>query len=115
MRMKSEFWVKSYLRARAGQNVMAVLSRRGDADAGAIFVLVDMMDGSCNLYGPAPAGLEVVSSERRWVRCISEEAVERTQALDYLRSQSDMDPDIWIVEVEDNSGRHFLDDQIVRD
>ena len=115
MRMKSELWVKSYLRARAGQNVMAVLSRRGDVDAGAIFILVDMMDGSCHLYGPAPAGLEVVSSERRWVDCIGEEVVERAQALDYLRSQSDMDPDIWIVEVEDKLGRNFIDDEIVRD
>jgi hypothetical protein len=31
----------------------------------------------------------------------------------YLKRQLSFDPDLWIVEVEDRSGRHFLD-HIVR-
>ena len=28
----------------------------------------------------------------------------------YLSRQLDFDPDVWVVEVEDRQGRHFLDD-----
>ena len=34
---------------------------------------------------------------------------------DYLSRQRDYDPDIWIIEVEDREGRHFLDDWLLRD
>jgi len=115
MRLKSEIWVKGYLRARNAENIMAVLSRRGDPDAGAIFILVDFLDGHCHLFGPAPAGLDVVDRERRWCHCISSEGVEVGVAREYLDRQYDMDPDIWVVEVEDSLGRDFLDNAIVRD
>ena len=31
----------------------------------------------------------------------------------YLARQIEFDPDIWIVEVEDKAGRHFLGDSVV--
>ncbi len=110
MRLKSEMWVKAYLRARAGDNIMAVLSRRGDPDAGAIFILVHLLDGMCQLYGPAPAGLAVVDRERRWVNCFADETASQEVADAYIQQQSDMDPDLWLIEVEDSKGRHYLGD-----
>jgi len=115
MRLKSEIWVTAYLRARSAENVMAVLSRRGDKDAGAIFIIIDLLDGYCRLLGPAPAGLDVVDRERRWSYCISDERLEQQIVRKYIDQQLDMDPDIWVIEVEDSLGRDFLDDAIVRD
>jgi len=115
MRLKTEIWVKGYLRARSSENVMAVLSRRGDEDAGAVFIIVDMMNGQCRLFGPAPAGLEIVDRQRRWEHCFTDESVDLDRAREYINRQLDMDPDIWVVEVEDRLGRDFLDDAVVRD
>ena len=56
MRLKSEIWVRAYLRRCQTQNVPAVVVRRGDEAAGAIFICVDRLDGTVSLYGPAPAG-----------------------------------------------------------
>ena len=112
MRLKSELWVKAYLRARAADNIMAVLSQRGDADAGAIFLLIHQLDGRCQLYGPAPAGLDVVDRERRWVNCFSSPDVSQDEAEEYLARQREMDPDIWLIEVEDAEGRHCLGDRL---
>ena len=58
MRIKSEIWVKAYLRRCQVQGLSAVVVRRGDEHAGAIYICVNRLDGTVKLYGPAPAGLE---------------------------------------------------------
>ena len=57
MRIKSEIWVRAYLRRCQAEGVPVVIVRRGDEAAGAIFICIDRLDGTVLLYGPAPAGL----------------------------------------------------------
>jgi len=110
MRIKSEIWVRAYLRRCQAQGVPVVIVRRGDEAAGAIFICIDRLDGTVFLYGPAPAGLTGTESERRWVSCFGAEAVSLAEVQGYLTRQMDFDPDLWIIEVEDKGGRHFLDE-----
>jgi hypothetical protein len=110
MRLKSEIWVKAYLRRCQVEGSDAVLVRRGDTDAGAIYIKVSLLDGTAALYGPAPAGLEEAREERRWQPCLRRAPAPEAEADTYLARQIEFDPDIWIVSVEDRQGRHFLDD-----
>ena len=64
MRIKSEIWVKAYLRSCQGRGVAAVVVRRGDESAGAIYICVNRLDRTVSLYGPASAGLEQVARPR---------------------------------------------------
>ena len=50
LRLKSEIWVKAYLRRCAVAGIDAVLLRRGDVDAGAIYIKVSRLDGTADLY-----------------------------------------------------------------
>ncbi len=88
---------------------MAALVRRGDEDAGAIYIKVSLLNGTALLFGPAPAGLDEAREERHWQPMLKLAAPER-EADAMLARQVDFDPDVWIVEVEDATGRHFLDD-----
>jgi hypothetical protein len=115
MRVKSEIWVSAYLRRCQAETVPAVIVRRGDAAAGAIFISVDRLDGTVCLYGPAPAGLEGGDMERRWVRCLAASPVTSAEASIYLARQREFDEDLWIVEIEDRAGRHFLGDDAIED
>jgi hypothetical protein len=108
MRVKSEIWVRAYLRRCQAEGVSVVIVRRGDEAAGAIFIRIDRRDGTISLYGPAPAGLSGTDTERRWVNCFGSHAATEQEAGLYLERQSKFDPDLWIVEVEDRAGRHFL-------
>lgn len=110
MRLKSEIWVKAYLRRCALEGVDAVLARRGDVDAGAIYIKVSRLDGTAMLFGPAPSGLKGESEERRWQPCLGSDASAETEADAFLERQITFDPDIWIVSVDDRGGRHFLND-----
>ncbi len=114
MRLKSEIWVKAYLRRCQSEGADAVLVRRGDGDAGAIYIKISRLDGTAALYGPAPAGLDEAREDRRWQACLQREQAAENEADAYLERQIEFDPDIWIVTVEDRQGRHFLDDWLAR-
>src|SRR5262245_47099902 len=108
MRLKSDIWVKAYLRRCQHEGVMAVPVRRGDADAGAIYIKVSRLDGTALLFGPAPAGLAEAREDRRWQSCLQRAPAAEADADAYLERQRAFDPDIWIVAVDDREGRHFL-------
>jgi len=115
MRVKSELWIKAYLRHCQGEGASAVVARRGDRDAGAIYICINRLDGTLILYGPAPAGLEGGETERHWVRCVAADAISDNEAAAYLTRQMKFDSDIWIVDVEDKAGRHFLGDAVTEE
>lgn len=110
MRLRSDMFVSAYLRRCEVEGAYAVLRRRGAAEAGAIFVKIDRLDGSCILYGPAPQS-EVAKSEtgRAWIRLHKEETVSPLEAEEKLRREIAFDPDLWIIDADDRQGRHFLD------
>jgi hypothetical protein len=110
MRLKSELWVKAYLRRCHAEGADALLVRRGDTDAGAIYIKVSRLDGTAMLFGPAPAGLDEAREDRRWQACLDGKSTTEIEADAFLARQIGFDTDIWIVVVEDRAGRHFLED-----
>ncbi len=110
MRLRADIWVAAYLRRCSSEGAYAVLRRRGAAEAGAIFVKVDRLDGSTAVFGPAPqTELAERGIDRLWRRIHREDWIEPAEAEERLRKEISFDPDLWIVEVEDRGGRNFLD------
>ena len=114
MRLKSEIWVQAYLRICAANGIAGVLVRRGDADAGAIFVRVLRLDGRSDLYRPAAAGLDETNAERRFTPCFPNGPVNDANVEAYLLREAGYDSDLWIVEIEDRAGRHCLGDWLMQ-
>jgi len=109
-RLRADIWVAAYLRRCGVEGAIATLRRRGAAEAGAIFVRIDRLDGRVALYAPAPqseiAGRGV---ERLWSRAHKEEWIDSDAVEKRLLREIAFDPDVWIVEVEDRQGRSWLD------
>jgi hypothetical protein len=106
-RLRSDFWVSAYIRRCDVEGVEAVLRKRGAAEAGALFVKVDRLDGTASLYGPAPQVFLDDSGERLFSAVLM-----NTTPLDVeerVARELKFDPDLWLVEVDDRAGRHFLD------
>jgi hypothetical protein len=110
MRLRSDLWVSAYLRRCAVEGVTAVLRRRGAAEAGAIFVKVDRLDGTATLYGAAPSIEQPPPGvDRLFARQHAAEMLPPADIEARLARERGFDPDIWIIEVEDRAGRNFLD------
>ena len=87
-----------------------MLRRRGAAEAGAILVKIDFLDGTAALYGPTPqAEVEDRDEARSFTRMHKAERVDTPDLETRLRREIDFDPDLWIVEVESRDGRTLLD------
>ena len=109
MRLKSEMWVKAYLRMAAVRGCPGVVVRHGDDEAGAIFIKVNRLDGTALLFGPAPAGHDDGDAERRWVPFLKGGSPSETSVDAALEKEVRFDRDIWVVEIESSSGAHGLD------
>jgi hypothetical protein len=114
MRLKSGIWVAAYLRRRHIDGTFAVVRRRGAEEAGAVFIKISRLDGTADLFGPAPqtAFDEQQPIGRAFCACFAPQPVPEAKVEAYLASQIRFDPDLWIVEVEDGDGRHMLDDLV---
>ena len=105
MQLRADIWVAAYLRRAGVEGVFATLRRRGAAEAGAIYIVVDRLDGRVAIYEPAPSS----DGERRFIRMHKDEWIEPVEAEARLQKQLRFDPDIWIVDLENRDGSHWLD------
>ncbi len=85
-----------------------MLRRRGAAEAGAIYVLVDRLNGQLALFAPGPSD-EKLAGERRWFRAHNAEWIGNADAETRLGKALTADPDAFVIEVESRDGIHGLD------
>lgn len=107
-RLKAELFVQALIRRVGVAGAQAYLVRRGAAEAGAVFLKIDRLDGTCTVLSPARRG----EGERVWTRPLGDAADEAAAAA-YFERQRKFDPDIWIVAIEDREGRPFVDEPVV--
>ena len=85
------------------------IARRGADEAGAVFIVVDRLDGAFDLYGPAPQS--VFDDERPSDRLFSLVGRRMSEEATRARMEQEMrfDPDLWQVDIEDREGRAFVE------
>ena len=101
-RVKSGILVSAALRYASSALIDCVLERRGDADAGAIFVHIDALDGRHQLLGRS---LDF-DGEYAWHTITNTEWVDAQTASMRLAAEMNMDEDAFIVAVSDTKARN---------
>jgi hypothetical protein len=111
MRLKTALWVAAYLRRCQFEGLFGAVRRRGAEEAGAVFVRINRLDGTSDLYGPAPQSTFDAGQalDRTFSASLAEQPAPDAAIEAYLAREVKFDSDVWIVEVEDRAGRHFLD------
>jgi hypothetical protein len=108
-RLKTGIWVQAQVRICAIQNIPIYVVRRGDEDAGGLFLQISSLDGLCRLY----TQMRSASGEIAWTQAGAEARMTEPDASAYLERQKNIDPDIWILEIEDAEGRYELDGPLI--
>lgn len=114
-RLKTEIRVAAQLRRAQGAGAFATVARRGDPDAGAVAVKVYL--------GGARARVLIQSRDLDghavWRDPLAPESETGDQPAEYPEAEADawlaketsVDPDLWIVEIEDRKGRAFVEEE----
>ena len=114
MRLKSAIWVAAYIRRCQVEGIFAAVRRHGADEAGAIFIKVSRLDGTADLYGPAPQATfdEAHPADRAFSAPLKAQPAPEPDVEAYLARETRFDPDVWIVETEDRAGRHLIDNLV---
>ena len=104
-RLKAEIWVKALIRRCEAAGAAAMVVRRGDTSSGSVLVKLNTLDGEAQVLSPARDG----EGELIW---IARPKAPEAEADAWIEKQRSFDPDIWVVEIEDREGRHFLQEKV---
>jgi hypothetical protein len=103
MRLKSDVWVQAFMRKCNTEGKYCTVIAKGAPEAGAIFVIINRLDGRFHLFGPAPGTAFDDHGDRRFIEELAFPAGEADVAA-LLARRKKFDSDLWVVEVEDREG-----------
>lgn len=107
MLLSTDIWVSALIRRAELGGAFAMVLHKGDARAGAVLVRVlDRASGVARLYAEATRG----DGERVWMQPVA--ATDEAVLDGYAERSRRIDPDLWVVEIEDRQGRHFLTEPV---
>ena len=86
-----------------GQGKFCTVAAKGAAEAGAIFVIINRLDGRFHLFGPAPGPAFDDHGDRRLIEELPFPATE-ADVTTLLARRRKFDSDLWVIEVEDRDG-----------
>jgi hypothetical protein len=107
MLLSTDIWVGALIRRAEREGAFVAVTRKGDPRAGAVLVkTVNRRGGAAALYAEAFRG----DGERVWMQpTASHEEFELDR---YIERAQRVDPDLWVVEIDDAQGRHFLTEPV---
>ncbi len=89
----------AFLRRESARGAYAAIVNKGAVEAGAIYIVENLLNGELNLYGPAPQALiDEGISDREFEQTLFH--VSESEISECLKRQQNFDPDIWILETE---------------
>lgn len=109
-RLKTEIRISAHLRRARAAGSFATIARKGDPDAGAIAVKVYLGNQTAQLYVQSrdldgnPVWRDPFEGDDA-AREGTEARVDR-----WLEKEAAIDPDLWVIEIEDAKGRAFLEE-----
>ena len=109
MLLATDIWVTALIRRAEQGGAFAVVARKGDARAGTVLVKVlNTGERSARLYAEATR----MDGEQVWMQ--PARSTEERDLDSYIERAVRIDPDLWVVEIEDRQGRHFLTEPVER-
>ena len=103
MLLATDVWVGALIRRAQLGGAFATVARHGDPRAGAVLVKIyDSANRTARLYSEATGP----DGDRLWMRPLD------TEVDAYIERQAHFDSDLWVVEIEDREGRHFLTEKV---
>jgi len=107
-RLKAGLFVRALIRRAEVEGASAYVARHGAEEAGAVILKISRAPGDAMVLTQARRG----EGELVWVKPLGD-STDDARAAAYFEKQARIDPDVWIVEIEDRQGRAFVDEPVV--
>ena len=108
--LKSEILINAGIRASERNLTNAYVTKRGDTEAGAIFVKINTLDGYAKLFR-RNLKYDFINENDviEWINLYPEKKIQNIEIDKRITKEMEIDSDCWIVEIEDKEGRNPFD------
>ena len=107
-RLPTDLWVSAHLRQCSGRGIPVYVLHKGAYAAGTVMVKI-VMAGTCKLLNQA----RDLDGNMAWMDIFDGGAVDEKEADAYIQRSIKRDPDVWVIEVEDASGKNPFEGKII--
>ncbi|MCA8901302.1 MAG: DUF1491 family protein [Hyphomonas sp.] len=108
-RLPTRLWVEALVRRAEVAGASGFIVQHGDDARGDVMVKVARLDGTAAVYVPAMD----MDGNRHFLNLrVQGIGPDEKEVDDYVRRARQRDSDMWIVEIEDRDGRHFLTEKV---
>jgi len=101
-RLSTELFVQGHVRQCFSLGLTAVVAHKGDAWGGAILVKLNLLGPGCKLLTQT----RDEDGEIAWLPVQAGALLSEAEADAYIARSVQRDPDLWVVEIEDRTGRN---------
>jgi hypothetical protein len=108
-RLRTELWVQAHLRLCSANATPAALLRRGEPERGTVLLKLNEIEAGCRVLTQA----RDLDGQLGWLAALGGKLVPEAEADAYIARAIDRDPDLWVIEIEDRSGRNPFDGKVI--
>lgn len=107
-RIPTDVWVAAQVRALGVRNIPVYVARRGAFAAGTVMVKTVSRAKMARLFSQS----RDMDGNMGWLDAFDGESVDEKRADDYIARTTARDPDVWVLEVESESGDNPFEGKI---
>ncbi len=108
-RPATDLFVGIHTRIAAHEGVPMIVLHRGYAKRGTIILKINFLNGFARILTESRMEDECV-----WTPATLTDPMPEKEADAYLAQQADIDPDVWLIEIEDKQGRIWFPGKVVK-
>ena len=103
LRVTTELWISAYRTKLEKEGIPFYFYKKGDCSAGAILIKFHSFQGEIELHHRVID----INGKQKWELLLigSEQKIDNA-----IKRQSDIDPDIWVLAIDDPRGKNYLND-----
>ncbi len=108
-RLPVHLFIDAHLKPLNDQGIFYYIQQRGEKNTGTILLKINNLQGICLLL----IQQRDLDGKLGWMNAIGKEQVEESDADQYIQRAISRDPDLWVIEIEDqNMNNPFEGDMI---
>ena len=107
--LPTDLWVTAHIRKCNAQSIPAYVLNKGAAESGTIVVKVLINSKNCKIFSQS----RDFDGNIAWLDVYEGENIDESRADSYIKRVIDRDPDVWVLEIEDASGKNPFEGKII--
>ncbi len=108
-RLQTDIIVSAVIRECGRKSIPIYVVNKGALESGTIIVKVVINMNNCILFNQ----MRDIDGNIAWMKVFEDAECTEAEADSYIKRAIDRDPDVWVIEVEDSSGKNPFEGEVI--